>query len=237
MAWKQLAPLASVRGGKTQVSITVTQRKGADHTVARINLAETFLSEFGADVQAVMVFEGEDDTAGKMMVTIATAEDIKNGGTMKVSRTGKHGAWYVKLPQFSAQPDFAVDLIPCIVTGKTTNSFVFTLPLEDWNERRVAIENARRKANTRLPEKPMDAPIIKPSSVVADGDRAPKVAGIEPINVVDYLVKKGHRVAKLAGPHFQLDGERVTIDDLVLLVNKYRTKGGLGTITKLQLVH
>ena len=75
------------------------------------------------------------------------------------------------------------------------------------------------------------APAVPP--VIKAPGKAPEDDGL--VDVVEYLGRKGLKVARLAGGRFMLSGETVMMAELLGQVNRHRAEAGLTALSSTQV--
>lgn len=234
MAWMTLErPQHATRVGRPMVSIAVRETKTGKISAA-LYLANSMVVSYEA-FKGVIVNVGTDENAGQLQVQFT-----KDEATFKLGK-GPAQTGIISLVPFAGMPDFKVGSLPCKLLEQAADSFTIELPVAEWQ--------AMRSAKRGMATAPVygSATLAKRTMIVGRDDlsreSAPHTVSNSTQDVttkkhdpIAYLTKKGHKIAKLAGVHWQLDGERVTQEAVVMLINKYRAKESLKTITAFDLI-
>ena len=187
------------------ISVSVRQDK---HGVisARISIADTFLTDITTLENCDVMF-GSEEYEGQ--VRFAFHKD----GAFSI-KNGPGGGRMVTLPNFEGLPKKPWANLPCKLVSHGKGEFVFKLPIEEWT-----------RASTPLLPAPTVASVVK----------APVRTEAQNIDAVEYLTKKGHKIHKMAGGRWQLDGDTVTTAVIVEIINEKRVRQQLPKITERDL--
>jgi hypothetical protein len=199
MSWETLAPIAK-RVGASLVSVVCRKNKAGALSV-QFNFSAFIEDDFGKPKRA-SVEVGTGDDVGKVRFQFG------DEGGFDAKSFGK-GGFRLILPPIAGAPDRDWGREDCSVIEQDTGggSLVVGLPLAAWG----------RSAAPRLNGGVNPAPPPPP------GAPAP----IRPMDAVEYLTSKGHKVTKLAEGRWSLDGDTVVKGAVVKAINKHRGKAGL----------
>lgn len=217
MGWETYTPPVTARSstGKPMVAVSTKKRKDATVTATFV-LAETFLPKFGANIEKQLAIDvGTEEDTGKLRFRFVEKGDVKAFG--KIARGG------VRLT-ITAPPGFPrtdTPLYGCSTLNQEEDSFTIKLPVTEWAAFDAALTKAKAPGSAVT-----KVTTAEPSKSAVDAI-TPFTAKLDP---VAYLIKKGHKVARLAGGRWQLDEELVFTDAIVAKVNSYRTREGLKPI-------
>jgi hypothetical protein len=219
MSWISLTPVAKVTG-KPMVSVRAVVLNGGQ-TSLHFTFSSVVQSDFGDPSHAV-VQVGADDQAGKLRIVFGAQ------GEFACKRLNR-GGFRLTLRGVPSAPDRDFGSEPCKVelsapnagkNGPEGGELIIGLPVTAWADRSQGVPLAGR------PERGGASPPPAPPAA-ASGSPAP----IRPLDAVDYLTGKGHKITRLAEGRFALDGDTVVKGAVVKAINKHRAKAGLDALS------
>jgi hypothetical protein len=215
MSWISLTPVAKGTG-KPMVSVRAVVLNGGQ-TSLHFTFSSFIQSDFGDPTKA-SVQVGADEQAGKLRIVLDAegefdCKPMPRGGGFRLTLIGVPGA-----------PDRDFGSEACTIEVKTPNAgkagpeggeLIIGLPVKAWSEAgRAAPPKAGGGAPPPAPPPASDSP-----------------APIRPLDAVEYLTGKGHKVTRLAEGRFALDGDTVVKGAVVKAINKHRAKAGLDALS------
>lgn len=238
MAFNKIIPPAKpekVKGGTAMVRIAVSvTKKGVSKAV--LSLADSQLTALGWDkkeITHVVVYEGTDDDYGNLRIEVAKDNDE---GAVKLAKMKYGGARFYP-HKFAVQPNKKIGVLPCAIQATDDTGIVVALPLLDWtNAGVIAKQEARQVAVRQEAQQRQVADVGKLTNILGKD-----IVGDVFCKPIEYLAKKGIQCAKLNGDWWQYrpdgaEAERISTDDLILRINKFRNKVGLKPVAKYQIV-
>lgn len=183
-----------------KASIRVLTKRGPKLT---ITFSEPFFREMGAPKRANVLI-GHTDTQGKVLIRIDN-----EAGKFEVREYEKGGGKITDMPLPIWAPDGHRESEAC-TTEKTPEGWIISLPLSAWQ-----VDVAKPKPVAQHP-----IPVLAPL----------KAVGSAPLNAEKYLRSRGWKCTKLSSASFTLDGERVTINEILKQVNQERIEQKLPTL-------
>lgn len=220
MTWTKLAPIAKT-SGRPMASASVVVNKDQVAKISLIlsaSLKDDFEAHSRCDVLA-----GGGEHADCLML------EFRPEGAFEL-RNFVHGGARIMLPVPDGWPARAAANAPCAIVSKR-GGVDDQAPLPCGEVPHVAL---------RMPiaEWTRVAPAANPpprAATAGPTEAAPKVGNGELVDVVEYLAKKGVKVARLAGERFMMAGQTVTMGAVLKAVNEARDEAGLTPLARSQV--
>lgn len=207
MSWNEVDPIVkTIPNCKASIRVVGTGPK------MLLSFSEPFhRGDLGLAKKASIAF-GEGDTAGKLL--------LKPGkGKFDISPYNKGGAKIANIPLPKWVPDGHRESEPC-TTEMTAAGWIISMPLDAWHKQVLEASLAKPKPVAQHP-----IPVLAHLKAAGSAPISGKV------NAEKYLRARGWKCTKLSPASFTLDGERVTINEILKQVNHERIKQKLPTLT------
>ena len=214
MSWDNL-PAFKKTSGTPMVSASL--RKDKKGEVKLYLFLSAFITEKLGDPETVDVQVGREEHLGLLRI-------VSGGETHKVANVMR-GSKRVAVPWFEGLPKAAAGAEQCPIVEQGETDLVIRLPIAEWE---IAISHAV------IASKPSSKPVVVKSAAVPPPvaiKSAPDSSSVGPLDMADYLAKKGVKISRLAAGFFSIEGERVDANDVLLRINRMRKASGLPCLT------